>query len=215
MDGGRRHPPGPRAPAALQRIAVATRFVPWLERCHARFGDTFALSKGGDRAMVVLAHPDAIEQVFRGDPRDFRAGESNAALRWLFGEGSVVVLDGDPHLAARRLLLPPLHRDALRRCAGLVAELAFEDMARWPVGKPFRLWTRLQAVGIDVILRAVLGDREPADRAVLRDLIARRQMRPLRESLMAEIRRRWGAPEADDAIDVLSTLMRALVRPDA
>ncbi len=38
-----RLPPGPRLPRALQAVGWTQRPLPWLERCHRRYGDAFTL----------------------------------------------------------------------------------------------------------------------------------------------------------------------------
>ena len=50
------------------------RFVPWL---HRRYGDVFTVRiLPSPRAIVVFTGPDAIRDVFAGDPDVFHAGEA-------------------------------------------------------------------------------------------------------------------------------------------
>ena len=74
-------PPGPRWGRPRQTLAWATRPTPFLKRCHDRYGDTFTLRIGQEPPWVVLAHPDAVKEVFAGDPEVFHAGEGNEVLR--------------------------------------------------------------------------------------------------------------------------------------
>jgi cytochrome P450 len=50
------------------------------------------------------------------------------------GRRSILVLDGAEHLRQRKLMLPPLPRRAHAGFRPLVAELAREELARWPSG---------------------------------------------------------------------------------
>ena len=42
---------------------------------------------------MVLTDPEALKQVFTGDPRVFHAGEGNQVLKPVLGDNSVLVLD--------------------------------------------------------------------------------------------------------------------------
>src|SRR5438105_14963108 len=50
---------------------------------------------------------------------------------------------------------------------------AEEDVATWPIGKPFALQPRMQAMTLNVILRAVFGLDDGARRDGLRAVLAR------------------------------------------
>ena len=49
---------------------------------------------------VFLADPDAVREVFTGDPAVFHAGEANRILRPWLGANSVLLLDERRHLAS-------------------------------------------------------------------------------------------------------------------
>jgi cytochrome P450 len=152
VNGAGRLPPGPRMPAALQ-TAMWFRRAQWMQdQCAARFGDTFTLRILNMGTWVVISHPDHIKQVFTGDPRVYHAGEGNRILLPVLGEHSVLLLDDGAHLEERKLLLPPFHGERMKRYGGLMAEIE-----RWPRGEPYRLRPRMQAVTLEIILRAVFG----------------------------------------------------------
>jgi cytochrome P450 len=76
----------------------------------------------------------------------------------------VLTLVGPQHLRQRRLLLPPFHGEAVERYAAMIAEAADREIDRWPVGEPFALAPRMQAVTLDVIMAGIFGiEGEPAD----------------------------------------------------
>src|SRR5690349_13241140 len=100
-------PPGPRMPRALQTLIWSRRAQWMLEQCRSRFGPTFHLKIANEGIWVMVTDPEAIKQVFTGDPRVFHAGEGNQILRPVLGDSSVLVLDEKPHISQRRLLLPP------------------------------------------------------------------------------------------------------------
>ncbi len=77
-----------------------------MERCRRRYGDMFTLRVVHEGTWVFLADPDAVKQVFTGDPRLLHAGEANVVLLPFLGRNSVLLLDEQPHMAQRKLMLP-------------------------------------------------------------------------------------------------------------
>jgi cytochrome P450 family 135 len=153
-------PPGPRMPSALQ-TAIWFRRAQWMQRqCAARFGDTFTLRILNEGTWVVLSHPDHVKQVFTGDPRVFHAGEGNRILLPVLGGHSVLLLDDAAHIEQRKLLLPPFHGKRMQRYGDLMTEIAAAEIERWPRGEPYRLRPRMQALTLEIILRAVFGVNE-------------------------------------------------------
>jgi cytochrome P450 len=69
----------------------------------------------------------------------------------------VILLDEGRHMAQRKLMLPAFHGEKMQRLSGLMAEVAEREVASWPRDEPIELHPRLQAVTLEVILRAVFG----------------------------------------------------------
>ena len=91
--------PRSRRPAAHaarrpdRRLDRAARAVP-AARAQRGYGDAFTIRIGGEPPWVMLAHPDAVREVFTGDPALLHAGKANVMLRPLVGRASVLLLDG-------------------------------------------------------------------------------------------------------------------------
>jgi cytochrome P450 len=167
-------PPGPRLPRPAQTAAWITRPGPFLLRAHRRYGDVFTIRIGTERPFVMLAHPDAVREVFTGDPAVMHAGKANVILRPLLGHASVLLLDGPQHLRQRKLMLPPFHGSRMAGYRDMVAAIAREHIATWPRSTPIRLAPRMQAVTLDVVLRVIFGvDADSARLAPLRDRLRR------------------------------------------
>jgi cytochrome P450 family 135 len=150
-------PPGPRMPAAVQ-TAIWFGNAQWmLDQCAARFGEVFRLRIAHEGTWIVLSNPDHVRQVFTGDPRVFHAGEGNRILLPVLGANSVLLLDEAPHLEQRKLLLPSFHGERMQRYGELMAEIAGAEIERWPRGEPYPLRPRMQALTLEIILRAVFG----------------------------------------------------------
>jgi cytochrome P450 len=153
-------PPGPRLPRVLQTAGFmvnAPRFLDW---CRRRYGNVVSFSTLFDSRFVIVFDPDSIKQVFQGKPRQLRAGEANSLLGAVLGERSLLLLDGDEHLRQRRLLLPPFHGQRMRAYETIMRDSADREIDSWPVGEEFELLPTMQAVTLDVIVRAVFGVEE-------------------------------------------------------
>jgi len=135
-------------------MLTPTRF---LESCQRRCGDYFTLRPAADRLLVITADPAAVKKVFSGDPNLLYAGEGNVTLAPLLGSGSVLLLDGAEHLRHRRLLLPPFHGERMRNYGTVMREVAERHLATWPRGKTFPVLPSMQAITLEVIMRAVFG----------------------------------------------------------
>jgi cytochrome P450 len=167
-------PPGPRLPRAAQSLAWTVRPGPFMTRAHREFGDAFTLRIGTEPPWVMLADPDAVREVFTGDPALLHAGRANVVLRPFLGRSSVLLLDGPEHLRERKLMLPPFHGSRMAGYKDMVAAIAREHVAAWPRGEPIALAPRMQAITLDVVLRVIFGVREGARLEALRDRL--RQM---------------------------------------
>ena len=152
--------PGPRLPQAVQTALLWGLPRWWLDRCHRRYGDVFAVRAAPMGTVVFLGDPDDIKVVFAGDPGVYRAGEGNTVVGGILGESSVLLLDGREHRERRRQMLPPFHREAVRRQAEQMATIAAADIATWPLQREFPVAPRMSAITLEVILRIVIGTRD-------------------------------------------------------
>lgn len=229
-------PPGPRLPSWVLAALMMGRGPAAVAACHRRYGSVFTLRVGLLGTMVYLSDPADIKTVFAGDPRVFHAGEANKILRGLLGDSSLLVIDDDAHRERRRLMLPPFHRDAVARQAELMAEIAADNIAGWPVGESFAVAPRMSEITLEVILRTVIGASDAHRLAALREimpqllnlgpwesvaisnpkLLRRRPWRKLRRHiaeadrlLYAEIADRRADPDLAQRADTLAMLVRA------
>jgi cytochrome P450 len=150
-------PAGPRLPRAVQSLIWYRRAQWMMDQCQARFGDMFTLRIANEGDWVITSDPDTIKQVFTGDPRLLHAGEANRILLPILGPDSVLLLDDAPHLRQRRLMLPAFHGERMQRYGALMARVAAEEIERWPLGEPYPLRPRMQAMTMEIVLRAVFG----------------------------------------------------------
>jgi len=174
-----RLPPGPRRPAPLQLAEWAFRPLPFLRMCARRFGDAFTVKLPRFGNFVYVSAPELLKQIFTAPADQLMAGKANYILEPLVGKSSVLLLDGADHLRQRRLLLPPFHGERMQAYARLMQEITLASVERWPVGEPFSLHPYMQAITLDVILRAVFGLDEGAQmRAFAARLVSLFKPRP-------------------------------------
>jgi cytochrome P450 len=164
-------PPGPRLATAAQAAIWALRPLTLLDRCAQRYGETFTLRIRGDRPWVLLSNPEHVKQVFTTDAElvGAGAGEANPLLEPLLGSRSVMLLDEPQHLSDRKRLLPSFHGQRMRDYGEMMTDVARRQVATWPIGEPFELWPRMQAISLDVVMSAVFDDIEPQRRELLRE----------------------------------------------
>src|SRR5919201_2522376 len=130
-------PPGPRAPAWWQLVRFAGDPLRLLDECHRRYGDAFTLNVAGNGRFVMLADPESVREVFRGDPDVLHSGEANALFTATVGRHSVLVLDGAPHARQRRVVVPPLKGERMRAFFEAMRLEKLEAVQALPPGAPF------------------------------------------------------------------------------
>ena len=150
-------PPGPKAPAAIQIAATWTRPTGSLLRLRARYGKRITVQLPFQPPFVILSDPDEIKQLFMAPPEAIHPGEGARILEPMVGRNSVILLDEQPHMEHRRLLLPAFHGERMQALTGLMAELTDRELASWPTGEPVTLHPRLQRLTLEIVLRAVFG----------------------------------------------------------
>jgi cytochrome P450 len=64
---------------------------------------------------------------------------------------------GARHMRQRKLLLPPFHGEAIDQYTQMIVEAARREIEGWPVGRPFALAPRMQAITLDVIMAGIFG----------------------------------------------------------
>ena len=150
-------PPGPSAPSLIQTLGWWNRPLAYLERNRARFGKRFTIRLLGVPPFVMLTDPADIKELFTAPADVLHPGEGARILEPVVGSNSVILLDEGAHLSQRKLMLPAFHGEKMERLSDLVAEVTEREVESWPRDTPIELHPRLQALTLEVILRAVFG----------------------------------------------------------
>ena len=150
-------PPGPRMPTFLQGLGWWHRPTAFMERCRARYGKRFTIRLPAQPPFVMISEPEQLRELFTAPPDVLHPGEGARILEPVVGSYSVILLDEQPHLEQRKLLLPAFHGDKMQQLSGLMEELAEREVESWPTGQQLELHPRFQALTLEIILRAVFG----------------------------------------------------------
>ena len=165
-------PPGPRNPMLAQTVAFVHDPVRFLERLRSRFGPVFRVKLLGYPRFVYVAEPHLARRVFATDRDIGLAGEvRREVMEPLVGRSSLLCLEGEEWLRHRKLVGPPLHGRAVEGYRERIAGIAADEIATWPLGEPFAIRPRMQAITLEVILRIVFGVRDAERLARLRALL--------------------------------------------
>jgi len=162
-------PPGPKLPSVLQLLNWVYRPVPFMRACAQRYGDCFTVRLPSNPPLIFFSDPEAIKEIFTGDPEKMPAGESRGILRPVVGQHSLLVLDGARHRQQRKLMMPPFHGERMHAYGEVMRSVTDHIIDRWPSGRLFPLQPEMQAITLDIILRTVFGVEEGAALSRLRD----------------------------------------------
>ncbi len=179
--------PGPARFGAWGMARFVFRPIPLLRELQARYGDSVLLP--GRPPMVWLGEPDAVRDLFAGDPEVLLAGPANEVMEGVLGRGSMFLLDGAAHRRERRLLMPAFHGARMRAWTADIRRAAREEVARWPIGAPFAFLEAMQAVTLEVMVRNVFGVDGAASAAPLRERL--RALIPLAQDPLLFLLATW------------------------
>ncbi|MBJ7332376.1 MAG: cytochrome P450, partial [Solirubrobacteraceae bacterium] len=106
---------------------------------------------------LIVSHPDHLRSLFTAKPELAPSFTSKSPLRPIVGPNSTLTAVGPRHMRQRKLLLPSFHGESIARYIQMIEEAADREIDRWPMGKPFALAPRMQAITLDVIMSGIFG----------------------------------------------------------
>jgi cytochrome P450 len=162
-------PPQVPLPRTLQTARFLARPIPFYETWRDRLGETFSAQLLGPGDVVFLSDPESIKRLFTSDRINTIAPGRNIVLRPLLGSQSLLLQEDGEHLRRRKLMLPPFHGERMRAYEKTITEVAATEIASWPTGSEFVLHPSMQAITLEVIMRAVFGVTDPERREGMRD----------------------------------------------
>ena len=199
-----------------------------------RYGAVYKSNDALAGELFHIADRELIERMFKWKPAQYNVSEPRQVMEPVTGPSSILLLDADPHLRMRKLMLPPFHGDAIAHYAELIEQITNREIDAWRPGDRIRTRTVAQRITMEVIIRAVFGITDPGRIAELQGLLPRlsspspllllvqRDLGPrspwgrflrLRDHvdrlLYAEIAERRDDPAGETRDDILSLLLSA------
>ncbi len=157
---GLRPPPQIRWPRVVQVVWFGQRQSSFMFHYQRKFGEVWGARGYVPGRSAATCHPDHVRSLFTAPPEQVPTLAAESPLRPVLGPSSVLTSNGPRHLRQRKLLLPPFHGEAIVRYQQMIADAAEREIGRWPIGKPFALAPRMQAITLDVIMGGIFGIEE-------------------------------------------------------
>jgi cytochrome P450 len=150
-------PAGPTSSALAQTVLYHRDPLGVLRRLRAHHGPVFTLRLALKGPVVFAADTDALGPLLESDPDTAHAGSARRHILPQASPTSPFGADGAWHREIRSRVAAGLAPDAMAAIEPAVAAIAREHVARWPVGRPFRLLARMRALCTDIMVRGVLA----------------------------------------------------------
>jgi len=159
-------PPVIQLPQPVQLLRFNQRQIEFVFGARRRHGDVFAMETPEPLPLVITSLPDDVRSLFTAKPEEAPSLAAESPLRPIVGPDSVLTSLGERHMRQRKLLLPPFHGEAIQHYTAAIAEAAEREIDSWPLGRPFALAPRMQAITLDVIMAGIFGiDGRPEPRS--------------------------------------------------
>ena len=138
------------------------------EACARDYGDLAATRMGPFRILLIY-HPDAIEELLVARSRDFVKSPGVQLLRPLLGDG-LLLSEGDTWLRQRRLVQPAFHRQRVAGYGEVMATFAERHVAGWKDGDAIEVHAEMMALTQAIVAKTlfdadVSGDAHEAGQA--------------------------------------------------
>jgi cytochrome P450 len=150
-------PPSIPLPRLAQTLRFSARQIEFVFRARRELGEVFRMRGVIPGGPVLTSHPDHVRSLFTASPELAPSLTGESPLRPILGPNSVLTAVGPRHMRQRKLLLPPFHGEAIEQYTQMIAAAAEHEIDRWPIGEPFALAPRMQAITLDVIMAGIFG----------------------------------------------------------
>jgi cytochrome P450 len=150
-------PPSIALPRLVQMLRFNQRQIEFVFRARRQLGEVFSMHGATEDAVVLTSHPDHVRSLFTASPEQAPSLTGESPLRPIVGPDSVLTAVGPRHMRQRKLLLPPFHGEAIEAYTQMISTATEREIDRWPIGEPFALAPRMQAITLDVIMAGIFG----------------------------------------------------------
>jgi len=161
-------PPGPEANVLAQTVAFHRDPLEFLRQQQDQFGDVFQIRLLTARPTFFVTEPAAVARLLGSDPERSHAGEARRKVLPFASSRSVFGGDAKAHRSARARIAPAFAPEVIDSRREAIAAIAERHACGWPLGRPFRLLSRLRTLCDEIFVRLVLGVR---NEEIARELI--------------------------------------------
>jgi cytochrome P450 len=150
-------PPNIPLPRLAQSLRFNQRQIEFFFRARRELGEVFRMRGTIPGGPTITSHPDHVRSLFTAKPELAPSLTGESPLRPILGPNSVLTAVGPRHMRQRKLLLPPFHGEAIEQYTQMISEATEREIDNWPIGEPFALAPRMQAITLDVIMAGIFG----------------------------------------------------------
>lgn len=165
-------PDGSKNFSLLQLIRWTTEPLDYLDHLTKNYGDIFTVKLLGSPPLVLISNPSGIQEIFSYDPKYFDVGLTNSLTSPLFGNNSLVLLNGERHRRERKMLMPPFHGEKVKSYAQVICQITETVANQWQVNNAFIAIDVMQNITLEVILLCIFGLSEGERYQQIKVLIA-------------------------------------------
>jgi cytochrome P450 len=136
--------------------------------CARDYGD-FVQTRMGPYRILLVYHPDVIEELLVARSRDFVKSPGVRLLRPLLGDG-LLLSEGETWLRQRRLIQPAFHRQRVAAYGEVMSAFAERHVAGWTAGDTVDVHAEMMALTQAIVAKTlfdadVSGDAQAATEA--------------------------------------------------
>ena len=156
-------PPGPKGHLLVGCLPEFRRdMLRFFSACARDYGDVVPI-RVANRRLILLSHPDLIEEVLTARARHTTKTAILNMLRPVLGDG-LLLSEGDSWLRQRRLMQPAFHRQRIAGYGDVMAGYTERGMADWRDGQTRDVHADMMAI-TQAIVAKTLFDADVSDAA--------------------------------------------------
>jgi cytochrome P450 len=149
-------PPGPKGRLLVgSLLELGTDWLGFLSQCSREYGDV-VFFRLAHVPIVLLTHPDHIEQVLVANAADFSKSRGYRALERIVGKG-LLTSEGEQWRRQRKVIQPAFRHDCLVPYAAAMVGAADRVLQAWHDGDVRDIHGDMMRTTLDIVARTLLG----------------------------------------------------------
>ncbi|MFV0496415.1 cytochrome P450 [Mycobacterium sp.] len=129
-----------------------------------RLGDRFLLNLPGSSDALCITNPDDIRQVFKAPNTVLQLTPALGRFsphHVIFGDNTIISMEGQQHATNRRYVSPPFHGKALKSYEDAMVRLTEKALASWPMGEEVSFRDMAGPIALDIVAEVIFGMTDP------------------------------------------------------